>query len=147
MREDDSRLREENRNIVYKYDGLNRLVEINYVSGDKTVFEYGTLTDKIDNLCGRLKSITEKGTSVYYKYGLLGQVEEETRNITAHVVSSVDKEKSATMKYTSDYLGRMQEIIYPDGEVVTYSYDFGGQIYKVTHGVSSEMLYVVSGLI
>ena len=146
MREDDSRLREENRNIVYKYDGLNRLVEINYVSGDKTVFEYGTLTDKIDNLCGRLKSITEKGTSIYYKYGLLGQVEEETRNITAHVVSSVDKEKSATMKYTSDYLGRMQKIIYPDGEVVTYSYDFGGQIYKVTGEKQGEIFDYVNNI-
>ena len=146
MREDDSRLREENRNIVYKYDGLNRLVEINFVSGDKTVFEYGTLADKIDNLCGRLKSITEKGTSVYYKYGLLGQVEEETRNITAHVVSSVNKEKSATMKYTSDYLGRMQEIIYPDGEVVTYSYDFGGQIYKVTGEKQGEIFDYVNNI-
>ncbi|MCQ2589748.1 MAG: hypothetical protein MJ179_04915, partial [Treponema sp.] len=146
MREDDSRLREGNRNIVYKYDGLNRLVEINYVSGDKTLFEYGTLADKIDNLCGRLKSITEKGTSIYYKYGLLGQVEEETRNITAHVVSSVDKEKSATMKYTSDYLGRIQEIVYPDGEVVTYSYDFGGQIYKVTGEKQGEIFDYVNNI-
>jgi len=37
----------------------------------------------------------------------------------------------AAMKYRSDYLGRMQEITYPDGEVVTYGYDYGGQITSV----------------
>ena len=35
------------------------------------------------------------------------------------------------MKYTSDYLGRMEKIEYPDGEEVVYSYDAGGQVTKV----------------
>jgi ketopantoate reductase len=33
--------------------------------------------------------------------------------------------------FKSDYLGRMQEIRYPDGEVVRYGYGYGGQITAV----------------
>ena len=36
------------------------------------------------------------------------------------------------MEYRSDYLGRMQWIVYPDGEKVTYGYDRGGQVVSVT---------------
>ena len=36
------------------------------------------------------------------------------------------------MKYRSDYLGRMQWIEYPDGELITYGYDNGGQVISVT---------------
>ena len=39
---------------------------------------------------------------------------------------------TAKMSYTSDYLGRMNYITYPDGETVSYSYDAGGQVTKVT---------------
>ena len=36
------------------------------------------------------------------------------------------------MQYQSDYLGRMQWIIYPDGEKIIYGYDEGGQVTSVT---------------
>ncbi|MGN0756639.1 RHS repeat-associated core domain-containing protein [Treponema sp.] len=36
------------------------------------------------------------------------------------------------MEYRSDYLGRMQWIIYPDGEQIVYGYDRGGQVISVT---------------
>ena len=35
---------------------------------------------------------------------------------------------SATFSYTWDYLGRLQQITYPDEEVVSYGYDSGGQV-------------------
>ena len=35
------------------------------------------------------------------------------------------------MQYQSDYLGRMQWIIYPDGEKIIYGYDAGGQVTSV----------------
>jgi hypothetical protein len=41
-------------------------------------------------------------------------------------------EKTKATEYRSDYLGRMEEIVYPDGEAVKYDYDQGGQIRKVT---------------
>ena len=39
---------------------------------------------------------------------------------------------TSEMKYRSDYLGRMQWIEYPDGELITYGYDNGGQVISVT---------------
>jgi RHS repeat-associated protein len=36
------------------------------------------------------------------------------------------------MEYVSDYLGRMERIIYPDGEDLRYGYDYGGNVVKVT---------------
>ncbi len=131
--EDDSRLRNENRKISYKYDGFNRLVTIDYMDKEDTVITYGTQKDTNINAYGRVVSVQDEGTSVSYKYGKLGQVVEETRTITNFIDSNpVKEQKSATMKYQSDYLGRMQKIIYPDGEVVVYSYDYGGQVNKVT---------------
>ena len=38
---------------------------------------------------------------------------------------------SARFEYLSDYLGRLQQISYPDGEVVSYGYDTGGQVNTV----------------
>ena len=49
------------------------------------------------------------------------------------------------MEYRSDYLGRMQWILYPDGEKVTYGYDRGGQVVSVTGKYESrneEFTYV-----
>ncbi|GHU66801.1 hypothetical protein FACS189447_08290 [Spirochaetia bacterium] len=47
------------------------------------------------------------------------------------------------MKYRSDYLGRMEEIEYPDGEVVKYGYDEGGQIRSaIGERVGKEFVYV-----
>ncbi|VDA99945.1 hypothetical protein S1OALGB6SA_1019, partial [Olavius algarvensis spirochete endosymbiont] len=37
----------------------------------------------------------------------------------------------ALMSFKSDYLGRMNRIEYPDGEVIEYFYDQGGQLDKV----------------
>ena len=71
------------------------------------------------------------GNQGSYKYGLLGQVEEETRVIKLLPISS-GKTKAASMKYESNYLGQMEKIEYPDGEAVRYTYNAGGQIAKVT---------------
>ena len=133
--EDDSRLRASNKNIVYEYDGLNRLIRIDHClqedtifEYEDTIFEYGSSSEITNNLAGKLKSVKGEGTSISYKYGLLGEVVEETRTITSHTANIGQSNKSATMKYKSDYLGRIQEITYPDTEVVKYSYDYGGQV-------------------
>ena len=42
--------------------------------------------------------------------------------------------ESASFSYVYDYLGRMQSITYPDGEVLSYGYDAGGQV-KSAKGV------------
>ena len=61
----------------------------------------------------------------------LGEVTKETRTLRTHLNGYYPTE-TAVMEYRSDYLGRMQWIVYPDGEKVTYGYDQGGQVVSVT---------------
>ena len=61
----------------------------------------------------------------------LGEVTKETRTLSTHLNGNNPTE-TAVMEYRSDYLGRMQHIVYPDGEKVTYGYDRGGQVISVT---------------
>ena len=60
----------------------------------------------------------------------LGEVKKETRVLNTHLNGNYPTE-TAVMEYRSDYLGRMQHIVYPDGEKVTYGYDKGGQVVSV----------------
>jgi hypothetical protein len=48
--------------------------------------------------------------------------------------------KTAVMEYQSNYLGQMEKIIYPDGEIVTYGYDRAGQVKTVT-GVKPSVTF------
>ena len=52
-----------------------------------------------------------------YEYGRLGEVTKETRTLATHLNGISDGE-TAAMEYRSDYLGRMQHIVYPDSEKV-----------------------------
>ena len=107
-----------------------------------TVYEYGK-SDNRSNLAGRLTSRTDASGTVSYMYGKLGEVTTETRTIDSHI-DGYSKPRTAKMEYASDYLGRMQEIVYPDGECVKYSYDYGGNVCGVS-GIPKEgedFLYV-----
>ena len=66
-----------------------------------------------------------------YEYGRLGEVVKETRTLSTHLNGNSLTE-TAAMEYRSDYLGRMQHIVYPDGEKISYGYDAGGQVVSVT---------------
>ena len=132
VREDDSLLRSKGEQIKYEYDGMNRLVRIDYPETADTVYEYGG-ANAGGNGAGKIIKTTDSTGSIEYKYGSLGEVVEETRSIYRMSADDSDGTSiTATMKYVSDYLGRMQEITYPDGEVVTYGYDEGGQVNRVS---------------
>ena len=130
VRENNSVLRENNRQIVYEYDGLNRLVRIDYPDTEDTVFTYGG-ADDTRGASNRILSVTDASGTIKYEYGRLGEVTRETRTLATHLNRN-SKTETAVMQYRSDYLGRMQRIIYPDGEKVTYGYDRGGQVVSVT---------------
>ena len=117
--------------IEYVYDNFGRIKQIKYTDGTQTEYEYGTEKDKDIKAVGKVLSITDKSGKISYEYGSLGQVEKEAREIIRYINSGTNGSYSATMKYTSDYLGRMEKIEYPDGEEVVYSYDAGGQVTKV----------------
>ena len=126
--------------IRYEYDGLNRLIKIDYPFIADTTMIYGE-ADRDDNGSGRLISSTDESGTIVNKYGKLGEIVNLSR--TLNRLSLASDPESAEMTYKSDYLGRMEQITYPDGEIVTYGYDSGGQVTSVTGdrlGVSTEYI-------
>ena len=143
VRESSSVLRENNKQIVYEYDGLNRLVKIDYPDTEDTVYTYGGANDT-HGAANRILSVTDASGSLEYEYGKLGEVIKETRTLATHLNGSNPTE-TAVMEYRSDYLGRMQHIVYPDGEKITYGYDRGGQVISVTgSNYGNEFNYVTN---
>jgi YD repeat-containing protein len=67
-----------------------------------------------------------------YAYGDLGQMADLTRTIRRHSESNQPVSyRSASFKYQSNYLGQLNAITYPDGEVLSYGYDDAGQVNSV----------------
>ena len=64
-------------------------------------------------------------------FGRLGEVIKSVKKIKDTV------ESSFTSKWTYDNFGRVREMIYPDGEVLTYGYGKGGLL-KSAIGESSK---------
>ncbi len=130
IRETNSVLREQNKQIKYEYDGLNRLIHIDYPYTQDTYYTYGD-KDAPNKAAGKVLSVTDASGTIEYVYGSLGEVTKETRTLKTHL-NSLNDTDTAVMEYRSDYLGRMQWIKYPDEEEITYEYDKGGQVTKVT---------------
>ena len=128
--ENNSVLRENNKHIAYTYDDLNRLVKIKYPDTEPTIYTYGG-KDAPNKATGKILKIQDASGTLEYEYGSLGEVIRETRTLVTHL-NGLHDTITSEMKYRSDYLGRMQWIEYPDGEVITYGYDSGGQVISVT---------------
>ena len=143
VRENNSVLRENNKQIVYQYDGLNRLIIIDYPDSEDIVYTYGAANDS-HGAAGKILKVQDASGTIEYVYGKLGEVKKETRVLNTHLNGNNPTE-TAVMEYRSDYLGRMQWIIYPDGEKVTYGYDNGGQVISVTgKNYNHEFNYVTN---
>ncbi len=78
---------------------------------------------------GQWLNINELNTSGVqtFEYGKLGELIE---NIHTFVVPGGETYTFA-MNWTYDSWNRIQEMTYPDGEVVSYSYNKGGQLFSV----------------
>jgi hypothetical protein len=58
-------------------------------------------------------------------------VEYKEARVLTRRSAGLGEERVAETAYRVDYLGRMEEIEYPDGEVVKYGYDYGGNVVSV----------------
>ncbi len=115
--------------IRYEYDELNRLVKTDYPTSPDVENVYGG-PEAADGGAGRLISRSDGTGTVTYLYGKLGETVGMSR--TMKRFTHYQPPITATFRYEWDYLGRMQEVRYPDGEIVLYGYDEGGQIATVT---------------
>ena len=130
VKENNSVLKDQGKEILYDYDGLNRLVKIDYPYTEDTIYTYGDANEP-KGAAGKILNVTDASGTLEYEYGKLGEVTKETRTLKKYSQGNNEKVISV-MEYRSDYLGRMQYIIYPDGEKITYGYDLGGQVTTVT---------------
>ena len=122
-------LRGKGQAIDYQHDGLNRLTAIIYPEIAAVRYTYGA-PGAANNGAGRLVQRVDQSGTVSYQYGKLGETVQMSRSIAR--LTPLESPVSATFSYLSDYLGRLQQITYPDGEVVSYGYDAGGQVRTVT---------------
>ena len=75
-----------------------------------------------------------------FKYGKLGEVIENIRTFALPFESQTYTFK---MEYEYDPFNRIQSILYPDSELVEYSYNLGGMLSKVTGSVTRKVTDLV----
>ena len=125
-------LAKEGKFITYDYD-YQRLTGINYPNHlENNVKYYYGGRNASQNRIGRLM-LREDGTgAIEYFYGKMGEVTKTRRTMI------VPNQAIATYvtQWTYDSHNRLLEMIYPDEEKITYSYNLGGQLEKV-HGYKS----------
>ena len=112
--------------VEYSYDELNRRTGISYPDSSLDVtFSY----DAGSNGKGRLSGMTDAAGTVNYRYDSRGNLLSETRDIGFDQYIT---------RYSYNASGRLVQIEYPSGRVVTYSLDFSGKTIAVNS--ASEIL-------
>ncbi|MEJ2664752.1 MAG: toxin TcdB middle/N-terminal domain-containing protein, partial [Spirochaetia bacterium] len=127
----DENLRAKARAIEYEYE-YSRLKRINYPDMDDVVYEYGgpeQAGDSRGNRAGRVIQVSNGMSTVNYTYGRLGETVQVDKVLKR--IGGVNQVVKSSMQYVYDYLGRVEQIVYPDGEEVGYYYDWGGQVNRV----------------
>jgi hypothetical protein len=91
-----------------------------------------------NNLHGRLVAIKDESGIQAFEYGNMGEITKSTR---VYAFPTQAPPIAFSTEFTYDSWGRMQQIVYPDGEVLDYTYDRGGQL-KAMNGEKQGQAYV-----
>ncbi|MFI9816522.1 SpvB/TcaC N-terminal domain-containing protein [Saccharothrix variisporea] len=123
-----AKLREAGKAVEYDYE-YNRLAGIRYpvFTGNNVTYTYGG-PGAPDNGADRVVAVRDAAGTVTRKYGALGEKTSETRTVTALVTPA----RTYTTQYRYDSFNRVLDMTYPDGEVLRYEYDSGGQVNRAT---------------
>ncbi|MDR2877018.1 MAG: hypothetical protein LBV36_03120 [Chromatiales bacterium] len=108
----------------YSYDALNRVTQVSAALGGSavtTTFQYDTGSHGI----GRLTSITDAHGTTSYSYNAHGRLTAKTQKVGTI---------SLTTSYAYDSAGRLAQMTYPSGKVISYSYDAQSRISTVKIG-------------
>ncbi len=130
IRESDTVLRLKGKAINYHYDKMYRLTKIEYPESTATEYTYGG-PNATKGTANRIATLTDESGTITYAYGALGETVEEKRSIT-HLDPTRRGAETHTIWYTSNYLGQLEAVAFDDNETVTYTYNRGGQVTKVT---------------
>ncbi|WP_160150190.1 SpvB/TcaC N-terminal domain-containing protein [Nonomuraea solani] len=129
-------LADKDKKITYEYD-FRRQVKVDYpIFKDNDVrYTYGAPGAPY-NAAGRLTKIEDAGGVTTRQYGPLGEVVSETKSLPGPGYH----DKAFSTEYRYDSFGRVLQLTYPDGEILTYGYDSGGQVISAT-GVKGGYTY------
>jgi RHS repeat-associated protein len=135
-------LRSANQQISYDYD-FNRVTAIAYPSfpGNNVSYTYGApgaAGDVNGNRAGRIARVTSQMGQEERFYGRLGEVVKEVKSIVT--AQTPNAPEVYTTLYQFDTWNRLMRMTYPDGEVLTYAYDSGGQV-NFAQGQKSGFTY------
>ncbi|HKP95220.1 MAG TPA: DUF6531 domain-containing protein [Fibrobacteria bacterium] len=137
-----ARINGENELTTYKYDGLDRLIEIKDVLGGLTGFEY-------DGMGRRIRASYPNGTRTETRYDASGRVAELTHFNGAGTVLDrfqyaydgignllSERTPQGVYTYAYDRLDRLKSILYPDGSSRIIAYNASGRkaLEVETHG-------------
>ena len=121
-------LLEEEKKIIYTYD-FNRLHEIIYPNQtqNNVTYYYGN-RNASHNRVGRLTAQEDATGAQEFFYGNLGEITKIRRTVI------IPNNAVATFEtqWKFDTWNRLEEMIYPDEEKITYSYNTGGLLDQVT---------------
>ena len=110
-----------------------------YMTGNDVEYTYGTS----GNETGRLVHIVDGSGSYECFYDALGNVTEDIRTIALPGNNDVYRFKT---QYTYDSWGRMDQMIYPDGEVVSYKYIWGGDLFAMDGDKNGTLQSYIKGI-
>lgn len=124
------------RAVEYDYDHT-RLTDVRYpvFHANDVHYTYGA-PGAPHNGAGRVVAQTDGAGTLTRAYGPLGEVTEETRTVT----TQGHQTRSFTTGYRYDSWNRLLDLTYPDGEILAYHYDSGGQVDQAT-GTKSGRTY------
>ncbi len=146
---------EDNLATYYTYDGLNPATETHkwqengqpkqkkitrrYIAHrlDSVIYSDSTLPTVYSyDYAGRVASVLDESGRMDYTYGSMGEVKSETRTYALPFLAT---DLALTTQYEYDSWGRTTSITYPDGETVSYDYDRGGQLFKMSNYLDSVL--------
>lgn len=126
------RVEDDTKAITYHYD-RERLTDIIYPfnAQNNVNYTYGDIDNPDDveaNSLGRIKTQSDATGQQQFFYGPLGEITKNIRLI--NIASGIGR--SYTTRWTYDTWNRVQEIVYPDGELLTYDYNRGGKLARLS---------------
>jgi len=119
--------------LTFQYDALGRMTRKTYPGGASVQWRYDESGHGAGK--GRLTSVTHPAGSESYDWDVRGLKTEETRCVEG---------VCETVGFAYDALGRLAEVVYPDGERVAYGYNGEGQLNTVS-GYVTGMSWSAAG--
>lgn len=118
-------LRAQGKAIRYGYD-YGRLATISYPNNpeNNVSYRYGAPGEAYGR-AGRIAEVTSQSGREERYYGRLGEVVKEVRTVSSDRGAP---QQAWVTEYLFDTFGRLQRLVYPDGEVLSYGYDAGGNL-------------------